>query len=93
MSEPKFEEGTITKKTVAQFNEIARVGIKAVLHTDVAEIRPVFDLQGDSSIIGYELVHAIPAPRAPRADKGVARGPKGAPKTPPKPDWERLSWP
>ncbi len=80
---PDFAPGTVTNKTAEEFWELARLGIKAELHIDVSDIRPVFGdvdaglRNGEArKIIGFQLVHVDPKPRAPRSDKGIPKGPR-----------------
>lgn len=82
MDQRNFTAGTISNKTPAQLLELVNAGARATQqHTEYSAIAPVVV---NDEVAGYTLTHAEPKPRAPRADKGVPKGPRAG--TTPRPE-------
>lgn len=89
----KFEAGTVTRKTAQEIEDLLRKVVKNHLHINAQSIRPVLEVETpvdgvvppdmDPStfgvkILGWEIVHAPPAQRKPRKDKGEPRKKSGS---------------
>lgn len=74
----EFETGTTTKKSADEVFDLLKTAVKRDWHIDAAEIKPVFMTETNEpvAILGFEIIHADPKPRATRSDKGIPRGPK-----------------
>lgn len=85
MTTENFAPGTITKKTPDQIYELIRAAFKNQRPSiDVKEIRPVISAaQGVTgpTLVGFEIIHAEPAPRKERSDKGLPRPAKSRAQT------------
>lgn len=79
-----FVPGTTTNKTVKEIDALIVAGLKTHCRISAQSVEPAFLVDAESgslilgsdgmpSIVGWKVVHAEPAQRKPRADKGKSR--------------------